>query len=99
METPMDGATRVANDLVDAIQKLQGVEMRNPGRHTAALETLANFFKGETEHLPEGTNPGPQTSTNPTQPEDIRTTPRVHTKHTRNNTPGIIPTIQERQPK
>ena len=97
LETPMDGATRVAKDLIEAIRKLQGLEKRNPGRHTAALEKLAKIFKGETDHLPHREDPGPQTSTNPTQPEDIRNTPRAHNKRTRNNTPGILPTVQERR--
>ena len=95
----MDGATRVAKDLLEAIQKLRGLEARNPGRHTTALEALVKFFKGETENLPNVTTPGPQTSTNLTQPESIQTTLRVHAKRTRNNTPGILPTIEETQSK
>jgi len=95
METPMDGATRVAKDLIEAIKKLRGLEKNHPGRHTTALEALAKIFKGETEHVPVRAGPEPQTSTNPTQPKEIRTTPRVHTKRTRNNTPGILPTIDE----
>ena len=88
----MDAATRVAKDLLEAVKKLQGLEARNPGRHTKALNALAKIFSGETENLPEEAAPSPQTSTNPTEREDIRQTPRVHQRVTRRNTPGIIPT-------
>ena len=85
-------ATLVAKDLLEAIRKLQGLEARNPGRHTTALAELAKIFTNKTEHLPDHpSSQQPQTLTNPTQPEDIRQTPRVHKRKTRNNTPGIIP--------
>jgi len=90
----MDAVTRVAKNLIEAIRKLKGLEARSPGRHTTALDALAKIFKGETEHLPSETTPRPQISINPTQPAAIRTTPCVHTKRTRNNTPGILPTVQ-----
>ena len=90
IETPMDAATRVAKDLLEAVRRVQGLEERNPGRHTQALETLAKIFRGTTEHLPAETAHRQQTSTNPTEPSAIRHTPRVHTRVTRSNTPGII---------
>ena len=88
----MDEATKVAKDLLEAVKKLQEKEAHNPGRHTQALHTLAKIFRGETEHLPKAAPHSPQTSTNPTKQEEIRHTPRVHQRVTRNNTPGIIPT-------
>jgi len=90
METPMDAATRVVKDLIEAIRKLKGLEARSPGRHTQTLEALTTIFKRERQHLPRETTPQPQTSTNPAQPASIQTTPRVRTKCTRNNTPGAI---------
>ena len=88
----MDAATRVAEDLLEAVRKLQGLEARNPGHHTKTLNTLAIIFSGKTKNLPGEAAHTPQTSTNPTEPENIRHTPRVHQRVTRNNTPGIIPT-------
>ena len=66
----MDAATRVAKDLLEAVRKLQGLEARNPGRHTKALEALAKIFSGETEHLPKETNHTPQTSTTLTEQDN-----------------------------
>jgi len=54
------------------------------------MEALSTIFKGETNNLPEDTASQRQTSTTPTRPEAIRQAPRVHSKQTRNNTPGII---------
>ena len=48
IKTPMDAATRVARDLLKAVEKLRGLEARNPGLHTKALEALAKIFSGET---------------------------------------------------
>ena len=85
--------------VLEAVRKLQGLEARNPGRHTRALEALAKIFTKKTEHLPERPQTQqPQTSTNPTHPEDIRQTLRVYKRKTRTNTPGIIPSQVRNMP-
>ena len=44
-ETVMNEAVRVANDLVNAIKKLQGQERIQPGRHASALMKLSEIFQ------------------------------------------------------
>ena len=75
----MDEAKKVAMDLLEAVRKLQQKEAPNPGRHTQALHTLAKIFRGETEYLPDAAPHSPQTSTNPTEQDELGFTP-VFTK-------------------
>ena len=56
-----------------------------------ALERLAEIFNTATMNLENWHVLTTPTSTIPTTPANIRTTPRVHQRVTRNNTPGIIP--------
>jgi hypothetical protein len=90
-ETVMDETLRVAKDLLSAIKKLQGQESILPGRHTKALQTLSEIFNDKTINLETTEQRVLQTSNSPTRPENIRRTPRVHSRVTRNNTPGLIP--------
>ena len=91
-ETPMDKAVKIATTLTQAIQTLIKDPTVSSGRHGPALEKLADIFAQTTENLETRHTPVTSTSTTPTTPENIRHTPRVHSRHTRNNTPGIIPT-------
>ena len=79
-ENPADEARRMALNLTAAIQKLQGLASRKQGRHVEALKRLSAIFGNETdlmapeEHLPR------QSSSNPTAPAQLRSTPRVHAR-------------------
>ena len=61
------------------------------GRHEKALEQLTNIFETAAEKLEKRHENRTQTSSTPTTREKVRTTPRVHARLTRNNTPGMIP--------
>ena len=61
------------------------------GRRGQALEQLAKIFETATEKLETRHENRTQTSSMPTTKANVRTTPRVHSRLTRNNTPGIIP--------
>jgi len=87
----MDTATRIARDLLTAIRRLQNSNIRHNGRHSEALRTLATIFATETTGIQQTEATAPQTSTNPTDPTNIRSAPRMHNRRTRANTPGIIP--------
>ena len=50
-ETVMDESVRVANDLVNAIKKLQGKESIQLGRHASALMKLSEIFQEKTINL------------------------------------------------
>jgi hypothetical protein len=91
-ETPMDETRRVAETLIQAVQKLRNEQTQQPGRHTAALQQLAEIFQDETGQIARVDVNVTQTSTNPTNPATVRAAPRVHNRTTRNNTPGRIPT-------
>jgi len=93
VEHPLDEAKRTALDLLQAVRKLCGQEVGQPSRHATALKQLAEIFQEKTGHLQDDRGPrAPQTSSNPTEPAQLRSTPRVHSRVTRNNTPGILPT-------
>ena len=98
-EQPMDTATQIARDLLTAICCLQHSNVRHNGQHSKALQTLATIFATETMNIQPTTMTTPQTSTNPTDPKIIRSAPRMHSRRTRANTPGIIPptAAQKRQ--
>jgi len=90
-ETGMDKAKRLAMDHLHAIQRLQHNNVKYNGQHSAALKALATTFKMKTDTI-EHTHQQPmQTSTNPTDPANIRRAPRMHSRQTRANTPGILP--------
>ena len=44
----MDETLRVANDLLNAIKKLQGQEVIQPGRHMKVFQTLSEMFHEKT---------------------------------------------------
>ena len=90
-ETPMDKAVHIAHKLTNAIQQLLNEPTTREGRHVRALEKLADIFSTATKNLENRHTLTTPTSTTPTTPANIRTTPRVHQRVTRNNTPGIIP--------
>ena len=62
------------------------------GRHGRALAQLSQIFEKATERLEQGHKSRVQTSSTLTTKANLRTTPRVHARVTRNNTPRIIPT-------
>ena len=82
----MDETLRVAKDLLNAIKKLQGQESILPGRHTKTIQTLLEIFNNKTINLKTTEQRVQQTSSSPTRLENIRQTPRVHSRVTRNNT-------------
>ena len=88
----MDEATKLAERLVRAVNKLQGGGTKYPDRHKDALEKLATIFKEATTNIRNDVPEEPPSSHNPTNPKEIRQAPRTHNRQTRNNTPGIIPT-------
>ena len=90
--TPMDRAVKIATTLTQAIQKLIKEPTVSAGRHGPALEKLATIFAQTTTNLETRHTPTTQSSTTPTTPTNLRQTPRVHSRQTRHNTPGILPT-------
>ena len=90
-ETPMDRAVKIARSLSTAIQNILKEPTINTGRHGQALEKLAQIFDNATENLETHQQNSAQTLLTPATRADIRATPRVHARVTRNNTPGIIP--------
>ena len=90
-ETPMDRPVKIAATLTQAIQAVMKRPTSNAGRHTQALERLAQIFAQTTERLEAQHLAQPQTSSTPTTPANIYKTPRAHIRLTRNNVPGIIP--------
>jgi hypothetical protein len=89
----MDETRRIASTLVQAVHKLQGQASDRPGRHTAALHTLAMIFQAETDKIARVDSPVTQTSTTPTDTATVRAAPRRHQKNTRQNKPGTTPPI------
>ena len=87
----MDRAVRIAGYLTNAIKRMLKDPNRDAGRHGKALEQLTNIFEKTTEKIEKRHENRTQTSSTPTTKEKVRTTPRVHSRLTRNNTPGIIP--------
>ena len=90
-ETPMDRAVRIAGTLINTIKRMLKEPGIDAGRHGKALEQLTNIFETATEKLEKSHENRTQTLSTPTTREKIRTTPRVHSRLTRNNTPGMIP--------
>ena len=88
-ETPMDRAVRIAVSLTRAIQKILKEPSISTGQHIQALEQLTKIFETATEKLETRHEHRVQTSSTPTTKANIRTDPRVHSRVTRNNTPGI----------
>ena len=87
----MDKAVRIAGILTSAIKRMMTESSEDIGRHGRALEQLAQTFEKATEKFEQGHDSRPQTSSTPTTKANLRTTPRVHSRVARNNTPGIIP--------
>ena len=88
----MDKAVRIAAALTGAIKRMMAESTEDIGRHGRALEQLSQIFDKATERLEQSHESRVQTSSTPTTKANLRTAPRVHTRVTRNNTPGIIPT-------
>ena len=87
----MDRAVKIAGTLTTAIQNLLKEPTINTGRHGQSLEQLAKIFDNATDNLETQLHHKAQTSLTPTTRANIRATPRVQARVTRNNTPGIIP--------
>lgn len=90
IENPFDTANRMAHDLTNAINAIAKRNKEIPARQIEALKKLSDIFQqAQTkDKLP---LPAPATSINATSTDHLRNNPRVHTRFTRNNTPGIIP--------
>ena len=91
-ETPMDRAVKIVGTLTTDIQNLLKKPTINTGRHGQSLEQIAKIFDNATENLETQLHHKAQTSLTPTTRANMRATPRIHARVTRNNTPGIIPT-------
>ena len=91
-ETLMEKAVRIAETLTGAIKRMMSESTEDIGRHGRALEQLAQIFEKATERLEQSHESRVQTSSTPTTKANLRTTPRVHTRVTRNDKPRIIPT-------
>ena len=91
-ETPMDRAVKIAGSLTTAIQNILKEPTKNTGRYGQAVENLAKIFENATENLETQQQNSAQTLSTPTTQANIRVTPRVHSRMTPKNTPGIIPT-------
>ena len=89
--TPTDRAVRVAGSLTNAIKIILKEPNRDVGRHGQALEQPTKIFETTTEKLGKRHENRTQTSSTPKTKEKFRTTLRVHSRLTRNNTPGMIP--------
>ena len=87
----IDEAVRVTKDLLIAIKKLQSQEAAQLGRHVNALKKLSEIFQGKMINLDTRGREEPKITSSPTKPENLIKTPRVHSRVTRINTPGIIP--------
>ena len=99
-ETPMDNAVRIAGYLTSAIQRILKEPNMHTSRHGKALKQLAKIFMTATEKLETRHEHRVQTSFTPTTKANIRTAPRVHSRITRNNTPGKnSPLVLTRAPK
>ena len=71
-ETVMNEAVRVANDIVNAIKKLQDKERIAPGRHASALMKLSKIFQEKPlPNLERTVGTKPQTSISQTRPENL----------------------------
>ena len=90
-ETPMHRAVSIAGALTNAIRIMLKEPSINAGRHAKSLEQLTQIFETTTKKLAKRHENKTHTSSTPTTKEKIRTTPRVHTRLTRNNTPRMIP--------
>ena len=77
--------------LVQAIQRLRKEEEQHSTRNATSHAKLADIFNENTGEIQRVNAPTHQTSTQPTAPAVINTTPRVHQLTTRANTPGMIP--------
>ena len=86
----MDRTVKIAGTLTTAIKNLLNETTINTGRHGQALEQLAKIFDNATDNLETQLHHKAQILSTPTTRANIRATPRVHARVTRNNTPGII---------
>ena len=90
----MDTTKQIAQDLLNAVKKLNDGTGTKPLRHIEVLKSLTNIFKRTADNAEEEIveQNGP-TLTNLTTPAMIRAAPRVHGRTTRNNTPNVLPII------
>ncbi|MCP4142532.1 MAG: hypothetical protein GY755_20020, partial [Chloroflexi bacterium] len=90
IENPYDTTQRLAHDLTNAINAIAKQNKEVPARQIEALQKLSDIFQ-QTQTKDKIPLPAPATSINATSADHLRDNPRVHTRFTRNNTPGIIP--------
>ena len=100
IEEPVDRIKREAKALNNSIKEMMDGERRLLGRHAEALTRLDKIFnlKGDSKPLQqEKKRPTYQTSSTPTMKAAVRAAPRAHSRVTRNNTPGTLPTTEGEQ--
>ena len=88
----MDEATRIADKLIQTINKLCGKHVTGPSRHAAALKQLAKIFNEAATDIQCEVPEPIVTSHDPTNPKETHQAPRTHNCQTWNTTPGVLPT-------
>ena len=108
-ESPIEAAARTAAELL--IKLRQQRDPQDPtqlSRHQRAIKIINDIYHLNSQQAPRvntQTSPPPRVeptlSSNPTAPRILRTTPRLHTRVTRRNTPGLTtePTPPRRSPR
>eukprot|EP00804_Cyclotella_cryptica_P024442 CCRYP_019261-RA/>CCRYP_019261-RA protein AED:0.29 eAED:0.18 QI:0/0/0/1/0.33/0.25/4/0/786 len=108
-ESPLDAAARTAAELL--IELRQQRDPQDPtqlSRHQRAITIINDIYQLNSQRAPRVNTPiappprvEPTLSSNPTAPRTLRTTPRVHAKVTRRNTPGLAtnPSPLRRSPR
>eukprot|EP00956_Cyclotella_meneghiniana_P042186 scaffold248388_cov50-Cyclotella_meneghiniana.AAC.4 len=104
-ETPAESAARAAAELIIELR-----QQRNDGtpatlsRHQRAMKIIKELFQhcnAQPPRVEDETNANgsprvaPSLSSNPSAPRVVKTTPRVHGRVTRNNTPGLAAPVPE----
>eukprot|EP00804_Cyclotella_cryptica_P007932 CCRYP_019848-RA/>CCRYP_019848-RA protein AED:0.05 eAED:-0.05 QI:0/-1/0/1/-1/1/1/0/1335 len=108
-ESPLEAAARTAAELIIELR-----QHRNPqdptqlSHHQRAIKIINDIYQLNSQQSPRvdiQTMPPPRVeptlSSNPTAPRILRTTPRLHNRVTRRNTPGLTtnPTPPRRSPR
>eukprot|EP00804_Cyclotella_cryptica_P003418 CCRYP_018558-RA/>CCRYP_018558-RA protein AED:0.36 eAED:0.21 QI:0/0/0/1/1/0.83/6/0/1396 len=108
-ESPIEAAARTAAELL--IELRQQRDPQDPtqlSRHQRAIKIINDIYQLNSRQAPRvntQTAPPPRVeptlSSNPTAPRILRATPRLHTRVTRRNTPGLttVPTTPRRSPR
>ncbi|KAL7483087.1 hypothetical protein ACHAW6_013637, partial [Cyclotella cf. meneghiniana] len=108
-ESPLEAAARTAAELlIELRQQHDPQDPTQPSRHQRAIKIINDIYQLNSQQalrVNTQTAPppraGPTLSSNPTTPRILRTTPRLHTRVTQHNTPGLttVPTPPQRSPR